>query len=203
MDSEVGREETPQSDDFLKTYQAAVRALTPEDVLKAVQAAWHPDRMTILAVGNYKEFDGDFSTFGAVNQVDITIANVAMPHMQGSTSASREQIAWVLTSYIVAAAICTPLVGWLAGRIGRRRLILTSIACFTGFAAFFCAAAGATVSAASAIAPQIPNAARPALLLWKSLVTDSPPYQRISAAEVTKMHHTFGVSKLRYHSCMM
>lgn len=66
-----------------------------------------------------------------MNQVDITIANVALPHMQGSTSASREQIAWVLTSYIVAAAICTPLVGWLAGRIGRRRLILASIACFT------------------------------------------------------------------------
>lgn len=67
-----------------------------------------------------------------MNQVDITIANVAMPHMQGSTSASREQIAWVLTSYIVAAAICTPLVGWLAGKFGRRRLILFSIACFTG-----------------------------------------------------------------------
>jgi MFS family permease len=45
--------------------------------------------------------------------VDTTIANVALPHMQGSLSASQDQIAWVLTSYIVAAAIMTPLTGWL------------------------------------------------------------------------------------------
>jgi len=66
-----------------------------------------------------------------MNQVDVTIANVAMPHIQGSTSASREQIGWVLTSYIISMAIFTPLSGWLASRFGRRRLILTSIACFT------------------------------------------------------------------------
>jgi DHA2 family multidrug resistance protein len=48
--------------------------------------------------------------------VDTTIANVALPHMQGSLSAAQDQIAWVLTSYIVAAAIMTPLTGWLAGR---------------------------------------------------------------------------------------
>src|SRR5262249_41504742 len=48
--------------------------------------------------------------------VDTTITNVALPHMQGSLSASQDQIAWVVTSYIVAAAIMTPLTGWLAGR---------------------------------------------------------------------------------------
>ncbi|WP_067733992.1 DHA2 family efflux MFS transporter permease subunit [Novosphingobium naphthalenivorans] len=66
-----------------------------------------------------------------MNQIDTTIANVALPHIQGSTSASREQITWVLTSYIVALAIFTPLTGWLAGRFGRRRVILTSIFFFT------------------------------------------------------------------------
>ncbi len=50
--------------------------------------------------------------------VDTTIANVALPHMQGSFSVAQDQIAWVVTSYIVAAAIMTPLTGWLAGRFG-------------------------------------------------------------------------------------
>jgi DHA2 family multidrug resistance protein len=66
-----------------------------------------------------------------MNQIDTTIANVALPHMQGATSASREQISWVLTSYIVAAAIFMPLTGWLAGRFGRKRLLLVSVSGFT------------------------------------------------------------------------
>ena len=63
--------------------------------------------------------------------LDTTIANVALPYMQGSVSASQDQIAWVLTSYIVAAAIMTPPTGYLAGRFGLRRLFLVSIAGFT------------------------------------------------------------------------
>lgn len=66
-----------------------------------------------------------------MNSLDSTIANVALPHIQGSVSASADQITWVLTSYIVAAAICTPLTGWLAGRFGRKRLMLYSIIGFT------------------------------------------------------------------------
>ncbi len=66
-----------------------------------------------------------------MNQIDTTIANVALPHIQGATSASREQIGWVLTSYIISMAIFTPLTGWLASRFGRRRLILYSIMAFT------------------------------------------------------------------------
>ncbi len=62
--------------------------------------------------------------------LDTSIANVALPHMQGSLQATQDQIAWVLTSYIVAAAIATPLTGWLAGRFGRKRLFL---ACVLGF----------------------------------------------------------------------
>jgi DHA2 family multidrug resistance protein len=63
--------------------------------------------------------------------LDTTIANVALPYMQGSVSATQDQIDWVLTSYIVAAAIMTPPTGFLAGRFGLKRLFLTSVAGFT------------------------------------------------------------------------
>jgi len=66
-----------------------------------------------------------------MNSLDSTIANVALPHIQGSVSASADQITWVLTSYIVAAAIMTPLTGWLSGRFGRKRLMMVSIVGFT------------------------------------------------------------------------
>ena len=66
-----------------------------------------------------------------MNSLDTTIANVALPHIQGSVSASQEQISWVLTSYIVSAAIMTPLAGWLAVKVGSKRLFLISIAGFT------------------------------------------------------------------------
>jgi len=69
---------------------------------------------------------------GSIMQVlDNTIANVALPHIQGSVSATQDQMAWVLTSYIVAAAIMTPLCGWLSGRFGRKIVYLCSIAGFT------------------------------------------------------------------------
>src|ERR1019366_8510813 len=63
--------------------------------------------------------------------LDTTIANVALPYMQGSVSASQDQIDWVLTSYIVAAAIMTPPTGFLASRFGLKRLFLVSIGGFT------------------------------------------------------------------------
>jgi len=75
-----------------------------------------------------------------MNVIDTTIANVALPHMQGTTSASREEITWVLTSYIVSAAIFTPLTSWLAARYGRRQLLLVSIVGFT-FASVLCGSA--------------------------------------------------------------
>ena len=63
--------------------------------------------------------------------LDTTIANVALPHMQGSLSAAQDTITWVLTSYIVAAAIMTPATGWLADRVGLKRLFLVSVGGFT------------------------------------------------------------------------
>ncbi len=72
--------------------------------------------------------------------LDTTIANVALPNMQGGLSASQEQISWVLTSYIVAAAIMTPLTGWLAAHFGRKRLFLLAVAGFS-VASMLCGAA--------------------------------------------------------------
>src|ERR1700733_9264565 len=63
--------------------------------------------------------------------LDTTIANVALPHIRGSLSATLEQMGWVLTSYIVASAIMTPLSGWLAGQIGRKKVLAVSAAGFT------------------------------------------------------------------------
>jgi len=63
--------------------------------------------------------------------LDSTIANVALPHMQGALSASQDEITWVLTSYIVAAAIATPLTGWLSDRLTVKRLLTISIVGFT------------------------------------------------------------------------
>ena len=72
--------------------------------------------------------------------LDTTIANVALQHIQGSVSASQDQIVWVLTFYIVAAAIMTPLTGWLSDRLGRKTVFLFSVAGFTAASAL-CGAA--------------------------------------------------------------
>src|SRR5579862_4827067 len=77
--------------------------------------------------------------------LDATIANVALPHMQSAVSASQEQIIWVLTSYLVAEAIATPLSAWLAGRYGRKAIMVISVIGFTGSSAA-CGAAGSLMN---------------------------------------------------------
>ena len=77
-----------------------------------------------------------------MQMLDTTIANVALPHMQGSLSATQDQLAWILTSYIVAAAIMTLPVGWLSGRYGRKNVFVVSIAGFT-LASLLCGVANA------------------------------------------------------------
>ena len=72
--------------------------------------------------------------------LDTTIANVALPHMQGSMGATQDQISWVLTSYIIAAAIFMPLTGFVSARFGRKRVFMFSVVGFT-LASMLCGAA--------------------------------------------------------------
>jgi DHA2 family multidrug resistance protein len=73
--------------------------------------------------------------------VDITIASVALPQIQGALSATADQVAWVLTSYVIALAVATPVVGPLAERLGRKRLFLIAVAGFT-IASLLCGLSG-------------------------------------------------------------
>ncbi len=75
-----------------------------------------------------------------MQSLDTTIANVALPYMQGTLSASQDEINWVLTSYIVAAAIMTTPTGWLSDRFGRRRFFALAVGSFTA-ASVLCGAA--------------------------------------------------------------
>ncbi len=75
------------------------------------------------------------STFMEV--LDTTVVNVSLPHIAGNLSASTDEATWTLTSYLVANAIILPMTGWLAGRLGRKRLLIMAVSGFT-IASFFC-----------------------------------------------------------------
>src|SRR5438094_6705904 len=75
------------------------------------------------------------STFMEV--LDTTVVNVSLPHIAGNLSASTDEATWTLTSYLVANAIILPMTGWLAGRFGRKRLLLLAVTGFT-IASFLC-----------------------------------------------------------------
>src|SRR6202451_3875465 len=78
---------------------------------------------------------------GATLEVlDTSIVNVALPHMQGAFSASVDEIAWVLTSYLVANGIMIPMTAWISSRFGRKRYFLTSVFAFVAASAL-CGAA--------------------------------------------------------------
>src|SRR6266436_9063598 len=72
--------------------------------------------------------------------LDTSIANVALPHIAGSLSATNDEATWVLTSYLVANAIILPASGWFALRFGRKRFLVTCIVIFTA-SSFLCGAA--------------------------------------------------------------
>jgi hypothetical protein len=76
----------------------------------------------------------------ALEVLDTSIINVALPHLQGTFSASVDEIAWVLTSYLVANGIMIPMTGWISSRFGRKRYFLTSVFAFIGASAL-CGAA--------------------------------------------------------------
>src|SRR5438105_8966270 len=69
--------------------------------------------------------------------LDTRVVNVSLPHIAGDLSASTDEATWTLTSYLFANAIILPMTGWLAGRFGRKRLLLFSVAGFTT-ASFLC-----------------------------------------------------------------
>jgi len=75
------------------------------------------------------------STFMEV--LDTTVVNVSLPHIAGNLSSTVDEATWTLTSYLVANAIILPMTGWLAGRFGRKRLLLLAVSGFT-IASFFC-----------------------------------------------------------------
>ena len=92
------------------------------------------------AVANRALITGCVMIATLMQALDSTIANVALPYMQGSLSATSDQITWVLTSYVIAAAIMTAPVGWLSARFGRKDLFITCLAGFT-VASMLCGAA--------------------------------------------------------------
>jgi DHA2 family multidrug resistance protein len=72
--------------------------------------------------------------------IDTSVANVALPHMQGSLNAGTDEVTWVLTSYLVSNAVVLPMTGWLSRLFGRKRFLITCIILFT-IASFLCGAA--------------------------------------------------------------
>jgi MFS transporter, DHA2 family, multidrug resistance protein len=116
----------------------------------------HTPRTNSLAVATSTPIGTDFPEYGSSSHkwlialavmlgttlevLDTSIVNVALPHMQGSFSASVDEIAWVLTSYLVANGIMIPMTGWISSRFGRKRYFLMSVAVFVA-ASGLCGAA--------------------------------------------------------------
>ena len=98
--------------------RTAPAALTPQDDVAMLQV----ENPTLLAVG--------VMIASLIQILDSTIANVAIPHMQTSLGATSDEVSWVLTSYIIAVAVTMPITGWLADRIGSRRLFIGSVFAF-------------------------------------------------------------------------
>jgi DHA2 family multidrug resistance protein len=112
--------------------------------------------------------------------LDTTIANVALPHMQGSLQASQDQITWVLTSYIVASAIALPLTGWLCARWGRRMVFIVSVIGFT-IASALC---GLSTSLGGIVAARLLQGVFGAALvpLSQAVLLDINPPQKVGQA---------------------
>ncbi len=99
-------------------------ASNTHQLTEAEEHAWKPRANPWTIAGSVM-----LATFMVV--LDSSVANVALPHIAGSLSASTDESTWVLTSYLVANAIMLPAAGWIARRIGRVRLLLLSILLFT------------------------------------------------------------------------
>ena len=93
-------------------------------------AAAPPRDVAELETRNYRLMIVGVMAASLLQILDTTIANVALPHMQSSLGATVDTITWVLTSYIIASAVALPITGWLADRVGARRLFIASVAGF-------------------------------------------------------------------------
>src|SRR5271169_7003024 len=103
---------------------------TADPIVPAVKAEWRP-RFNPWAIA----MTVTLATFMEV--LDTSIANVALPHIAGSLSASVDESTWVLTSYLVSNAIVLPMSAWLSTRVGRKRFYMSCVALFT-VSSFLC-----------------------------------------------------------------
>ena len=142
---------------------AAVRGAAP------AARAWQPSFNPWLIA-----FSVMLATFMEV--LDTSVANVSLPHIAGSLSASVDEATWVLTSYLVSNAIVLPSTGWLTSRFGRRRVLLTCIAIFT-LASVVC---GASTSLAMLIVARVVQGAGGGALqpISQAVLLESFPPQR-------------------------
>lgn len=123
--------------------------------------------------------------------VDTSVANVALPHMQGSLNAGTDEITWVLTSYLVSNAVVLPMTGWLSRIFGRKRFLITCITLFT-IASFLC---GAAPNLASLIFFRVIQGAAGGALIPSSqaiLLETFPPHERGMANAIFGIGAMFG-----------
>ncbi len=123
--------------------------------------------------------------------IDTSVANVALPHMQGSLNAGTDEVAWVLTSYLVSNAVVLPMTGWLSRLFGRKRFLITCIVLFT-LASFLC---GAAPNLETLIIFRIIQGAAGGALIPISqaiLMETFPPHQRGMAMAIFGIGAMFG-----------
>ncbi|NJD90836.1 MAG: DHA2 family efflux MFS transporter permease subunit [Geobacter sp.] len=123
--------------------------------------------------------------------IDTSVANVALPHMQGSLNAGTDEVTWVLTSYLVSNAIVLPMTGWLARLFGRKRFLITCITLFT-LSSFLC---GASPNLASLIFFRVLQGAAGGALIPISqaiMMETFPPHQRGMAMAIFGIGAMFG-----------
>ncbi|WP_298437708.1 DHA2 family efflux MFS transporter permease subunit [Geobacter sp.] len=123
--------------------------------------------------------------------VDTSVANVALPHMQGSLNAGTDEITWVLTSYLVSNAVVLPMTGWFSRLFGRKRFLITCISLFTA-ASFLC---GAAPNLATLILFRVIQGAAGGALIPSSqaiLLETFPPHERGMANAIFGIGAMFG-----------
>ncbi|MBI2355013.1 MAG: DHA2 family efflux MFS transporter permease subunit [Deltaproteobacteria bacterium] len=123
--------------------------------------------------------------------IDTSVANVALPHMQGSLNAGTDEITWVLTSYLVSNAVVLPMTGWLSRVFGRKRFLMTCIVLFT-LASLLC---GAAPNLATLVLFRVLQGAAGGALIPISqaiLMETFPPHQRGMAMAIFGIGAMFG-----------